>query len=227
MTVEQIQRFVEESVAVGYRWEHLIVSGGEPTMHKDFFTILNILRGYRDAHSPSTRIHVTTDGTGNRVKQAIAQIPDDIDVINSNKDGKRQAELHHTSFNVAAEEIPAYRNADFRNACDVVRGCGTGLGPSGYYHCPVAAGMDRIFGWDIGRKSLPLENDSMEDLAERFCGKCGHFMREMKYKRALDKPLISATWERAYAAYRDRSKEELVVLQPASALNAQQPKKSH
>jgi hypothetical protein len=215
MTVEQIQRFADESGTAGYRWDRLVIAGGEPTLHKDFFRILDVLRTYRNSHSQRTEIYVITNGTGDQVNKTVAQIPDDVVVVNTNKSGKRQIELGHSVFNVAAEDVPAYRKADFRNACDVTEGCGTGLGPTGYYHCPVAAGMDRIFGWNIGRRSLPSEDDSMVDLAERFCGKCGHFLRQMKYKKALDKSLMSRTWERAYAAYRARNKEELVVLQPA------------
>jgi hypothetical protein len=207
MTIEQIQRFVDESAAAQYRWNIIEVAGGEPTLHKEFLKILDILRGYRDRHSPYTVIKVCTNGAGKKVKQVIPKIPSDVVVINSEKEGKRQLELNHSTFNVAPEDIDKYKNADFRNACEWTDKCGTGLGPTGYYHCPVAAGMDRIFGWNVGRQMLPSMEDSMEDLAERFCSKCGWFLKEAAYRQPLDKPRISPTWQRAYADYRSRRRK--------------------
>jgi len=212
MTVEQIQKFVDESAAAHYRWDLIEIAGGEPTMHQDFLKILDILRTFRDRHSPHTVIKVLTNGAGDRVKQTVSHIPHDVLVLDSHKEGKRQVELKHSTFNLAPEEVAEYQHADFRNACEWTEKCGTGLGPTGYYHCPVAAGMDRIFGWNAGRPSLPSEQDSMEDLAERFCQKCGYFLRQVEYKKVLDKPLISPLWQSAYAEYRSRPKEELVVL---------------
>lgn len=212
MTVEQMQRYVDEWAAASYRWDLMEIAGGEPTMHKDFFEILDILREYRNRCSPDTRIKVLTNGTGDRVKQMIAQIPADVEVENSDKEGKRQAELRHATFNLTPEEVPGYSNVDYRNACEWTERCGTGLGPTGYYHCPVAAGMDRIFEWNIGRQSLPSEDDDMEDLAERFCSKCGYFLKELEYKKPLGKQLTSPAWQQAYDDYRTRQADKLVTL---------------
>ena len=207
MTVEQIQRFVDESTAANYRWDRIEIAGGEPTRHSDFLRILDILREYRDRHSPHMVLIVLTNGDGENVQRTISQIPSDVVVINSQKGGKRQGELQHTSFNVAPDDVAEYKDVDFRNACEWTDKCGTGLGPSGYYHCPVAAGMDRIFGWDIGRKALPSMDDDMNDLADRFCRNCGHFLRQLEHKKVLDKPLMSPIWRRAYADYRTRRRE--------------------
>src|SRR5262249_20587376 len=37
MTVEQVERFVAESVAAGKQWKRIRLLGGEPTVHKNFF----------------------------------------------------------------------------------------------------------------------------------------------------------------------------------------------
>jgi hypothetical protein len=219
MTVEQMQRYVDEWVAAGHRWDLMEIAGGEPTMHKDFFEILDILREYRNRCSPHTRIKVLTNGTGDRVKQMISQIPADVEVENSGKEGKRQAELRHATFNLTPEEVPGYSNVDYRNACEWTERCGTGLGPSGYYHCPVAAGMDRVFEWNIGRQSLPSGNDDMADLAERFCSKCGYFLKQAEFKKPLDKPLISPVWNQYYDEYHGRQEAKLVTLSATPSAN--------
>lgn len=213
MSVEQIRRYVDEWIAAKYQWKLLEIAGGEPTMHKDFLKILDILRDYRVRCSPHTRIKVLTNGVGENVRRVVGQIPGDVEVQDSGKNGKRQIELKHATFNLTPEEVPGYEKVDYRNACEWTERCGTGLGPSGYYHCPVAAGMDRIFEWNAGRQSLPSEDDSMEDLAERFCSKCGYFLKEVQYKKPLDKPLISPVWAKFYDDYRGRQADRLVTLE--------------
>jgi len=43
MSVEQIQKFINESVDNNVKWERIRVMGGEPTLHPDIFEILNLL----------------------------------------------------------------------------------------------------------------------------------------------------------------------------------------
>ncbi len=200
MSLQQITHFIEESVAAAYRWDEIIVIGGEPTIHKDFLEIINALRDYRDRHSPHTRIEVFTNGCGQKVNDALARLPSDIFVENSAKDARTQVIEYHDSFNVAPSDLPLYRNADFRNGCWITDYCGIALGPSGYYPCGVATGMDRIFGWDIGRPSLPAEQDKMEDLLSAFCRNCGHFKRDAQQEHP-DSAQASPAWQNAYASY--------------------------
>ena len=42
--------------------------------------------------------------------------------------------------------------------------CGGALDLNGFYPCSTAAAIARITGQDFGRKLLPLENDTMDDL---------------------------------------------------------------
>lgn len=216
MSVEQIQRVVDEWTAADYHWDLMEIAGGEPTVHPDFLEIIGILREYRNRHSPHTRIKVLTNGAGEKVQQIAAQVPGDIEVENSSKGGKRQSELRHSTFNLTPGEVAGYGNVDYTNACEYTYRCGTGLGPTGYYHCPVAAGMDRIFEWNIGRQSLPSESDDMLDLAERFCSKCGYFLKQQEYKKPLTKQLTSPVWQQAYDDYRSREAERLVTISAAA-----------
>jgi hypothetical protein len=52
----------------------------------------------------------------------------------------------------------------------------------------------------------------MEDLAERFCSKCGYFLKELEYKMPLAKQLTSPVWQQAYDDYRTRQAEKLVTI---------------
>jgi hypothetical protein len=104
------------------------------------------------------------------------------------------------TFNVAPRDLKAYRHADYRSGCSMIRECGIGLSSSGYYMCAVAGGIDRIFGWDAGRQNLPDNEDDMRDLMERFCSHCGHFRRNLE--PTVTYPVMSATWREAYERYK-------------------------
>lgn len=200
MSVDQVERFVSECAASQVRWTRIRLLGGEPTLHKDFFEILSVLRVYRGRWSPETVIEVVTNGHGPKVEAAIARIPPDVEVRNTAKTTGVQPDFQ--SFNLAPIDTPGYSNADYRSGCWVTRDCGMGLGPSGYYPCAVAGGMDRILGWDLGRQRLPPATDSMTDLLERFCSHCGHFKRRVEPE--LQGPAMSPAWRDAYARYRSQ-----------------------
>lgn len=193
MTVKQIRKFVDESWKSNIHWEKIRVTGGEPTLHPDFFEILDVL-----LTSPHTQIEIVTNGHGSKVAAILSRIPPAIDIENSHKQGIAHDFM---SFNVAPVDSPAYRFADFRNGCWIPSHCGIGLTPYGYYPCAVAGGIDRIVGFDIGRKQIPSPDDNMHDLLKRFCPLCGCFKRIDK--PYLDRPLMSLTWEVAYSLYFD------------------------
>jgi MoaA/NifB/PqqE/SkfB family radical SAM enzyme len=198
MTLEQIDSFVRESIAKDVKWERIRLLGGEPTLHPGFFEILSLLISYRDTFSKNTVIEVITNGYGKKVESIIAKIPAGIVINNTHK--KADVTPNFDTFNVAPRDLKAYKHADYRSGCWKIRECGIGLSSSGYYPCPVAPGIDRIFGWDAGRQNLPSDDDDMRDLMERFCGHCGHFKRNLE--GTVTYPVMSATWREAYERYK-------------------------
>jgi hypothetical protein len=165
MTVKQIESFVAESVARGIKWERIRLRGGEPTLHPQFHKIIRLLLEYRDGFSKDTRVQLVTNGYGKKVESVLAQTNSAVEIENSSK--LPDATLLFDTFNVAPCDLGRYVNADFRNGCWITDECGIGLSGSGFYPCAVAAGIDRIMGWDIGRERLPADDDSMQDLLAR------------------------------------------------------------
>jgi hypothetical protein len=201
MTLEQIEVFIQESIYKNVKWDRIHLIGGEPTLHPDFFKIIDALIAYRDTYSPSTKIGVGTNGCGKKVEKVIAAIPATVEILNTRK---QVDDTHYfASFNVAPRDLERYRNADFRNACSVSHYAGSALTSSGFYPCGVGAGMDRIFGWNIGRQSLPDDSDDMLDMLETLCSHCGMFKRNME--PPVTQPTMSPTWVRAYEQYRNKA----------------------
>jgi uncharacterized radical SAM superfamily Fe-S cluster-containing enzyme len=71
MTLDQINFFVEESIAKGVKWERIRLLGGEPTLHPNFLEILSLLTSYRNRFSQDTVIEVNTNGYGKKVQSII------------------------------------------------------------------------------------------------------------------------------------------------------------
>lgn len=194
ITVDQIEYFVKESIDNNIKWERICILGGEPTLHPELFTILNILLDYKNNFSPESRIRLVTNGCSAKVKNVLKKIPKEIKIDNSGKISNLQT---FCLYNRAPQDIFLYRNLDFTNGCWITSLCGIGLTPYGYYPCAAGGAIDRIFGFDIGRKELPHHNDDLLDQLHRLCKLCGHFIS--MYGR---KENITETWKSAYNQYK-------------------------
>lgn len=199
MTVGQIQKFVDESIKNNIKWERIRVLGGEPTLHPDLFKILTVLLRYKKDFSLDTNLELITNGFGERVKKVLSKIPEGVNINSSEKETTVNLFF---PFNIAPKDSVLFRFADYSNGCATVCDCGMGLTPYGYYPCAVAGGIDRVFGFNIGRKNIPSLDDSMTDQLKIFCKLCGQFGGG-KAKR-IDKELNSKSWKEVYERYKKR-----------------------
>jgi hypothetical protein len=100
-------------------------------------------------------------------------------------------------FNVAPVDTRLNRFSDFSCGCRIIEECGLGVTPSGYYMCAVAGGIDRIFGYHLGRKEVPDESDRLSDQMSAFCRLCGHFGFQWPTRSVK----VSKTWRLAYRRF--------------------------
>jgi molybdenum cofactor biosynthesis enzyme MoaA len=68
LSLEQIIKFLQESREKGVKWQRFRILGGEPTLHPEFFWIIDELLAYKQLHNPELHIHVVTNGSGKKVK---------------------------------------------------------------------------------------------------------------------------------------------------------------
>jgi hypothetical protein len=174
MSVEQIQKFVAESVADNRKWNRICITGGEPILHPDALQIAEIIASYKREYSPSTLVLFMTndlDPEGEK-KSKLGQLPAEVIVHGSKKDSIR---YDHKPMAVAPEDLLP-KDVDYANACYLTEKCGLGLDYKGYYHCAVAAAIDRLHQINFSRNSLPNCSDDMKDMMNKYCSKCGMFM---------------------------------------------------
>ena len=195
MSIEQIERFLRESIEHKIKWKTILLGGGEPTLHPDLRDMVRLLLDYKNNYSRKTHISIATNNYTDITKQALSLLPKEVAFNVSNKTSEPPI---FAKFNIAPVDSLLYRYADFSNGCNALS-CGIGLTPYGYYCCGLAGNIDRVFGYDIGRKKLPSAEDAMRDQMQVFCRLCGFF----RWSRILTtKQATSPTWEEAYIRYK-------------------------
>ena len=201
LSVEQVKKFVHESIEQNRRWTRILISGGEPTLHPGLFEIIDELLNYQRDHSQKTVLELNTNGFGNRVNSVLSRMPSEIKINNSKKINPNK--VKHSRFHDAPIDNLAYKFADFSNACWICANCGIALTKYGYYPCCVAASIDRVFGFDTGIKKLPAADYNMRKMLSRLCGYCGHFMRFNEVLKT-DPNTVSSTWKKSIEEYKKR-----------------------
>lgn len=212
MSVEQIENFVRESIELKKKWKLINLLGGEPTIHKNFLEIVNlILNEYIVKHSPETILQVTSNGFGEFVQERLSKLPKHNNLIIDFASFKDERIVPYFSpFNDAPIDKPDGNEKEYHKGCWVTSYCGIGLNQMGYYPCGVAGGIDRVFKFNLGVESLKNVDESIAKYLDTFCRFCGNFSDyEKNYgnfiprneKAALTKPITSESWKVAYKKY--------------------------
>jgi hypothetical protein len=194
-----VERFIRESQQKNRIWKQIVIMGGEPTIHPHIFEIIDLLLSYKKESRHEVKLILATNGFGSKVQDVLSQIPSGLEIRNSHKTSSVQGGFY--PFNLAPDDLAQYKKADYSNKCAVTWTCGLGLSKDGYYLCSNGSGIDRIFGFDIGRKELPSGDDQMKDQAEMLCRFCGRFRVYRGISRGED---MSPVWKRAYENYRQQ-----------------------
>jgi len=212
MSIGQIENFIRESIELNKKWKLINLLGGEPSIHKDFLEIVNlILNEYIIKHSTETILQVTSNGYGELVQERLSKLPKHSNMIIDYASFKDNRIVPYFSpFNEAPIDKPEGSKKEYSKGCWVTSYCGIGLNQLGYYPCGVAGGIDRIFKLNLGVQSLKNVDESIANYFDTFCRFCGNFSDYEKNfgnfiprneKAALTKPITSESWRKAYKNY--------------------------
>ena len=194
IAVADIEAFIHQSIEKNIAWKRIRILGGEPTLHSRIFDIIDLLMDYRRNFNPSVKLVLGTNFFGNQVHRVLEKLPDTIKIKSTLKSSRVNL---FKPFNVAPVDTHFNRFSDYACGCRIIEECGLGLTPSGYYMCAVAGGIDRIYGYGLGKQKLPDESDSFSDQMSAFCRLCGHFGFRWPTRKAKQ----SRTWRAAYRRF--------------------------
>lgn len=188
MTLSQIYKFVQESLDYEYEWKRIDIIGGEPCYYPYLDQLWDIVKIYKNKY-PKCKIRFSTNGLGKHVAKQLNKIPHWVKIRNSNKDTVKQ---QFSAYNCAPID---YGINDIRS-CSVPWRCGIGLTKYGYFLCGAGGSLAKVFGFNIGIKSLKeLTIDKLKAQRLILCKYCGHSHQETKHYTT--KQEISESWRKA------------------------------
>lgn len=212
MTLDQIRSFISESKELGKKWGLINILGGEPTLHKKFLEILEILQvDYADSFNKSVIIQVVSNGFTEESRMLCMETKKYKNVRIDFASFKSKNKIEYfTPFNDAPIDDEKFKDANYSAACWVASYCGVALNRNGYYGCSVCGGIDRVL---KGKEGVSMLKDFNEEKAimhyKKFCKYCGNF-KEYHYNKGEFVPrnekrpfseIISSTWRELYAKY--------------------------
>ena len=113
MTLEQIRKFVDESIALKWKWNWIKVLGGEPTLHPDVLSILEELGRLRKVYKDCV-VEIITNGYADRTKEMLEGFPDGSSIANTAKTSRDQ---DFDAYNIAAVDTPGFDRKRIAKAC--------------------------------------------------------------------------------------------------------------
>lgn len=197
MSIDQIKRFVNDSIKLNWFWKRISLIGGEPFLHQELEKIIFEIERYY-SFNKKCMVNIITNGL---VKPKIF-VPSWVNVYSSNKKSSIQ---FHDNFNMAPIDY-GINNAPY---CDIPWRCGLGLTKYGIFPCGAGASICRVFGFDIGIINLQeLKKDNIFEQLKFICKYCGH--SPTKLNKYSYEEQLSKSWEQAFERYAV-SKPELTL----------------
>ena len=202
MSADAFWKIMKDSVDLEKKWTKIVLTGGEPSLHPDMLAFAEAAMWYREKFYPECNVWVSTyfhPKMFHKVEEAVAKLPG-LQIMGNPKEKPR---THAYAPYLAPMDDPSIPLDHFYAGCHLVGSlCGTTVDYKGFYCCPIAPAIARVFGLDIAVKNLEdVSIDSLTAQYDQACRRCGQYTY-CKARGSLEP--MSKSWEEAVKAYRNR-----------------------
>lgn len=194
MSLEQINKLIDQSIAINHQWEQIRIMGGESTVHPEFEEIVRVLFEYKEKHNPALNLIVCSNGYSDFTKKKLRWLEKEypeIIIENTNKvDNFQQGFnlIHYAICDIHNDPHYEYKG------CWTTEACGVGLNVAGFYPCAVGGAIDKFFKYNIGIKELSdVTIENMANMYNQLCSKCGRY-QQLQVDNNNIQIVTSKTW---------------------------------
>lgn len=193
LSPEQLDAVLTECAANGTRWNRVVLTGGEPSLHPRLEELVDVLFKHRVRLPRIATFHHPVHYA--RIEKLLAKYPR-LGVIDSSKD---VPEPHPVASAMAPQDQPEFAGHRYVGCPRVILGCGPSLDYKGFYVCPVAGAIARVFKLDIAiKRAQDLTTENLIKQYQQVCCKCGHYTSVSPSD--VTKDCLSKSWQEATRA---------------------------
>jgi hypothetical protein len=200
LSLEDIERFIKETIDEKHQWGLITLTGGEPTLHPDFEEICDLLCDYKAKNNPGMGFQVVTNGYGRITEECMAYAKSKgMGVGLAYKAGRNRC------LYVPVNDSPSDNGVPFTLGCNISQDCGPDFNFLGWYECTPTAAAARVFNYEPIGKTLHefLEKTRSDSYIPVHCKHCAHSWPERKREMAQ---VTSPTWQKAFDDYKERNR---------------------
>lgn len=167
--------FEKQLYGTRHAWNAIYIMGGEPTLHPQLNEFIDIIAAYC-RKNPKCQGTLVSNCHSEKTKAILYDIcfrTQNIQVRHAAKNiatGVGARPSRFWTVNIAPRDFPEFAEHDYARGCGQQMRCGLQLTINGWYHCSMAGGIDRVFGFGGDTLEGTLKNPRL-GLFCQFCGR--------------------------------------------------------
>jgi hypothetical protein len=194
LTPEQVQYFINDSLANNHVWEQITIHGGEPVLNPWVYEIVRVLVEYRK--TTGCIIWLLSNNSTRKIREDITRISDQYDIPLG------ISEKHETNINksgdliqyIPVNESPIDSGIEYTYGCFQSKHCGLCYNNIGYFPCSPMAAAARVFNYKSAADSIgDLTKEKCQEYFEMHCKYCG--FAAIDSSRVVEQ-VTSKSWEK-------------------------------
>ena len=199
MTVESVQKVITDSINLNYKWDKLVLQGGECTLHPQFNEICQVLLQYKQWNKKCI-VTVNTNGYANLTKKRIETAKQQGFLIENSYKSKKVIDKTYKYDYVPVNVAPIDVGYELqKTGCFQSSVCGITVNNQGYWECSPSAAASRVFPFykPICTELKDLTEEGAKKAFDDHCKYCGFAFPTARIKDQQ----TSTTWQRYFDLY--------------------------